>query len=204
MVLLTEIENGRKSFNDYITFEEKHFAWGSGTIKYKKKGTQIKIKDAFELMLSISDNVAFNLIVDYLGGIGACNRRLAELGLHDTILIEYIKDFSGRNKVSSHDMVKSLELVFEENKVNLTNQNYFRNILFKCSNRAFIKRVIDSKYKFAHKTGTIGVALGDAGVIYLPWNKKIYISIIIKRPFDDEMARKLLHEVTRLTIEALT
>lgn len=203
IALLREIEDNKISWNDYLVIKKKNIAPGSGILKFNKVGARLKLKDVFELMLIISDNTAFNMIVDKLGGLGATNRKLADLGLEQTLLAEYIGSFSGRNKTSPHDLIKSLEYSFEGEDLSPETKRYLNSVLLQCKNKSLIKRGLKEKTKFAHKTGTIGIAVGDAGVIYKIFGKKIYISVIVKRPFNDLAGKRLIAEVASLAYKEL-
>jgi len=61
--LCREIDAGRVDKDTVITYEEKHYHKGSGTIRKGSYGDQYTIEELINLCLSISDNVAYEMLV---------------------------------------------------------------------------------------------------------------------------------------------
>ena len=154
-------------------------------------------------MLTISDNTATNIIIDALGGINAANQKIAKLGLKNTRLVNYLGDFKGTNKTSPHDLVMLLEKSLEGDLLKSNSKKLLKNILLKVNNKSLIKKGLGKYTRFAHKTGTIGICVGDAGIIYLPWRKRIGISIIVRRPFNSLQGQKAIREISKLVHQRL-
>ena len=75
-----------------------------------------------------------------------------------------------------------------------------KNTLIDVENKSLIKKGLGRYTKFAHKTGTIGICLGDAGIIYFPFGKKIGISIIVQSPFNSLNGQKIIREISSLVL----
>lgn len=61
------IDSGAVDENTLLTYEEKHYHDGSGKIKNSEFGSQYDIKTLINLCLSISDNIAYEMLADYFG-----------------------------------------------------------------------------------------------------------------------------------------
>lgn len=203
VALLREIDKGTISWNKKLTLKKYHYASGAGLLRTKKTGTKIKLKEVFRLMLTISDNTATNMIIDLLGGISAVNQKISSLGLKNTRLVNFLGDFKGTNKTSPYDMANILEKSLEGNLLSDSSRKTFKNILLDVENKSLIKKGLGKYTRFAHKTGTIGICVGDAGIVYLPFRKKIAISIIVKRPFNSLHGQRVIREISRLVYEHL-
>lgn len=203
VVLLREIDKGAISWDKKLTLKKYHYASGAGMLRTKKIGTKIKLKEIFRLMLTISDNTATNIVIDLLGGAGAVNQKISSLGLKNTRLVNFLGDFKGTNKTSPYDMAYILEKSLEGNLLSDNSRKTFKNMLLDVENKSLIKRGLGKYTRFAHKTGTIGICVGDAGVVYLPFGKKITISIIVKRPFNSLHGQRVIREISRLVYEHL-
>ncbi len=203
VVLLQNIDRGKIFWNKELILKKHHYAQGAGYLRTKRSGTKIKLKEAFRLMLTISDNTATNMVIDLLGGINATNEQIKKLGLKNTRLVNYMGDFKGTNKTTPHDLVVILEKSLEGNLLKNDSRRTLRNILLKVNNKSLIKKGLTRYTKFAHKTGTIGICVGDAGIIYFPWGKKIGISIIVKRPFNSLQGQKIIREIGKIVREEL-
>jgi len=199
VVLLQEIDKGKISFDEKLTLLNKHKVSGTGSLKNAKTGTKISLRQAFERMLTISDNTATNMIIDFLGGPKSCNEKISKLGLKNTALIEPIGSFSkSQNKISPKDLVALFEKSLEGDFLSNDSRKYLKRTLTKVKNKALIKQGIGKFTSFPHKTGTVGTCVGDAGIVYLPFQKRIGISIIVKRPWNDLSGQKFIKEISKI------
>ena len=89
-----QILEGKKSRNDILTYEyDKHYmANGSGIIQYLDK-LELTSRNMAILMIIDSDNIATNIIIEYLG-IENINNTIKSLGFKNTILICPKLDFN--------------------------------------------------------------------------------------------------------------
>jgi beta-lactamase class A len=53
----------------------------------------------------------------------------------------------------------------------------------------------------AHKTGNIGSILADVGLVNMPSGKSYIISVMVKRPFNDESAQALIRKISQITYD---
>lgn len=203
VALLQEIDKGTFSWNKVLLLKRNHYASGAGYLRTKKVGTKIKLKEVFRLMLTVSDNTACNMVIDLLGGTSGVNQKIKKLGMQNTMLVNYLGDFKGTNKTSPRDLTTVLEKSLEGNLLSSESRKYFKRILLGVNNKSLIKKGLGRYTKFAHKTGTIGICIGDAGIVYLPWGKRIGISIIVKRPFNSLQGQKVIREISKLVYQHL-
>lgn len=61
-----QLKAGIISGEELITYTEDNYATGSGVIKFLTYGKKIKAKDLMELMITISDHIAANMLIDFL------------------------------------------------------------------------------------------------------------------------------------------
>lgn len=61
-----QIYNGTKRREDKILYEEKYYSKGAGILKSMSYGLELSSKDLAFLMIVYSDNVATNMLMDYL------------------------------------------------------------------------------------------------------------------------------------------
>lgn len=155
-------------------------------------------------MLTISDNTATNMIIDLLGGVSKANLEISKLGLKNTKLVNYLGDFKGTNKTSPHDLVIVLQNSLDGQILKDSSRKYFKGILLKVNNKSLIKSGLGRYTRFAHKTGTIGICVGDAGIIYLPFGKRIGISVIVRRPFNSLQGKRVIREIADIVYNDLT
>lgn len=203
VILLKKIDNGEISWDDTLTLKQNHYAFGTGYLRTKKAGTKIKLREVFKLMLTISDNTACNMIIDFLGGIQTVNQEISKLGLKNTKINNLLGDFKGTNKTSPRDLVTILEKSLEGNLLSSQSRKLFKYTLLHVSNKSLINKGLGRYTRFAHKTGTIGICIGDCGIIYFPFGKRIKIAVIVKRPFNSLQGKEILKEIGKLIYEYL-
>ncbi len=80
---------GEISLSDKIPFTEENHTMGSGIMRYLTPGMELSLHDLATLMIIISDNVATNILIDFLG-MKNINSNCLNLGLEKTKLKEKI------------------------------------------------------------------------------------------------------------------
>lgn len=203
VALLIEIDKKNLSWGKELVLKRNHYASGAGVLRTKKAGTKISLKEVFKLMLTISDNTATNMIIDLLGGINAANVKISKLGLKNTRLVNYLGDFKGTNKTTPKDLVTLLDKALEGDLLSKSSRKHLKKTLLSVENTSLIKKSIGKFTRFAHKTGTIGICIGDAGIIYSPFSKKVGIAVIVKRPFNSLLGKKVIWEISSIVKEDL-
>ena len=74
-----QIDAGAEDENTLLTYESKHYHKGSGQIKYSPYGSQYTISKLIHESLNISDNVAYEMLIDRFG-FTEYNKMVADLG----------------------------------------------------------------------------------------------------------------------------
>lgn len=67
--LYAQAEAGKASLDAELTYEARHFVDGSGLIRSLGEGARLRARDVATLMIVVSDNIATNMLIDYLGWI---------------------------------------------------------------------------------------------------------------------------------------
>lgn len=79
------IDNGYADENTILTYQERHYHQGSGKIRKSEYGTSYSIKDLINLSLSISDNVAYKMLLEHFG-LQTYNSMVQSLGCNSLII----------------------------------------------------------------------------------------------------------------------
>ena len=64
-------------------------------------------------------------------------------------------------------------------------------------NNRLLKAGLPSKAILLHKTGDIGYMLGDSGLVKTPSGKKYIVSILAKRPYNNQQGKKFIVEASK-------
>ena len=65
--LYLQASRGKAGLEEKITYKPEHFVDGSGMLRALGVGASLKVKDAATMMIICSDNIATNMLIDYLG-----------------------------------------------------------------------------------------------------------------------------------------
>ena len=94
-----------------LAYLDKHYVNGSGILRYLSKGIKFPILDVATLMMIISDNVATNMLIYFLG-IDKINETIQNVGCSDTKLYSLFK--SVENEVFSETTAYDYYLVWKK------------------------------------------------------------------------------------------
>lgn len=194
--LFHEIELGHTSLDDKITYEEKHFVDGSGLFRNLTFGAEFFIRDVAMMMIIVSDNVATNMMIDFLG-LDVINAYIQELGCKDTVLhnpIDFYKyDKLGtttpRDYASMFVRLAKRELVSEkasEQMLDIFRRQHYNSMITKY----FPQYLLDSEdtgdeelIYVASKSGSMNEVRADGGIVHTPYGD--YVIVIFNKDFHD-------------------
>lgn len=168
------IDSGMVDENTLITYESKHYHKGSGQIKYSEYGTQYSIKTLINLCLSISDNVAYEMLIDYFG-FTEYNAMVDQLGCSSIRL---------SSMWASKAKVKDYVVIWNEIYNYLESGAKMSSLLKEsCTNTPFnygtetLKEGVDYSHKSGDNFGN-SPAYNDAGIV---WEDNAYIYAVFTR-----------------------
>ncbi len=64
---IRQVEEGMITGKELLEVTSNNFATGAGTVKFLSEGMRIAADDLIDLMISISDHMAANILIDFLG-----------------------------------------------------------------------------------------------------------------------------------------
>lgn len=137
---------------------------GCGVLKILDFNLELSIKDLIGLMLCFSDNIATNILIDYIG-MDKINRIIRENGFSKTVLARKMldkkaKDEGRENYTTPNEVQKVISLLCRNENIKsfLLNQGY--------NNKISLYFAREENIKFAHKTGELKCVEHDAGRIF--------------------------------------
>ncbi|MBD2457820.1 serine hydrolase [Nostoc sp. FACHB-87] len=198
IALFQEIDAGRIKLNETLVMRRDLITGGSGEFQYKRAGTRFSLLETATKMITISDNTATNMIIDRLGGKAKLNPRFRSWGLQNTVVRNLLGDFKGTNTTSAKDLVRLSALVANNRLLSDSSRGRVLNIMQRVRNTKLLPAGLGKGAVIAHKTGTLGIVLGDAGIIQMPSGKRYLAGIFVRRPFNDLKARDFINQVSRI------
>jgi beta-lactamase class A len=198
VALFEEVDAGRIKLNETLVMRRDLMTGGSGTLQYKRPGTKLSVLETVTKMITISDNTATNMIIDRLGGKAKLNQRFQSWGLQNTVVRNLLGDFKGTNTTSAKDLVRLSALLANNQLLSDTSRSKALDIMRRVENRSLLPAGLGKGAVIAHKTGTLGIILGDAGIIQTSTGKRYLAGIMVRRPFGDKRAKSFINQVSRL------
>jgi beta-lactamase class A len=181
-----------------LLYAEFHRAGGAGELQYRDAGMNLMANDVAGQMIRISDNTCTNMMISYLGGTDAVNNRLAELGLVHTRIRNWLPDLGGTNTISPYEMVTIMHNIDHGPLISELARYNGIDILKSTHNRRLLVSSLPPEATVAHKTGDIGTAIGDTGIVYMPDGRKYFVSVQVERPYNDYAAREMVQRASRM------
>lgn len=103
LAVLADVAAGERRLDDTIVVPTERTA-GSGVLRVLGSVTRLRLDEALELMVTLSDNTATNMLIDLLG-MSSIETRMVDMGLVDTRLRRRMLDqqasAAGRENVAS-------------------------------------------------------------------------------------------------------
>ncbi|MGB3614569.1 MAG: serine hydrolase [Elainellaceae cyanobacterium] len=204
VAFLQAVEAGDIALTDTVTIQEADVAEGSGTMQYEPVGTTYTALETADMMITISDNTATNILIRRLGGIAAVNQRFAQWGLAQTTIAQPLPDLEGQNKTTPTEMVTLLTTVSNGNLLAPRSRDLMFDIMRHTVTDTLLPQGIAPNATIAHKTGDIGEMIGDIGVIDTPIGKRYAIAVMVERPYNDDQAADLVRYISELAYDAVS
>lgn len=185
---LEKVENGVLTLNKTHTLSQTDkYASGTrvtrtGSLQYQRNGTKHSYKDMLSLMISISDNVAANIVMDSIG-TDCINQTAKKYGMNNTQINRKFYEVASPlspNSTTAKDLNKSL-ILLENRYINDDLAQLGIGFMERTVNKNRIGRFLSKTIKIANKTGTISRLGGDMALIYHPDREPVAISMVLER-----------------------
>lgn len=188
LAYLEQVEKGVFSLDEtYILSAADKFARGTkvagtGSLQYQKDGKKYSYRELLSLMITISDNVASNIIQDTIGAKDL-NDLAGKYGLTATRINRKFYEVTSplpQNTTSAVDLVKVLMLL-ENRHLSDPASQFAIDLMKKTVNKNRIGRYISDKWEVANKTGTVSTLAGDMALIYYPHREPVAVSVVLRK-----------------------
>lgn len=195
--LFDAIEKGKASLSDMLEYKATHTIDGSGVMNSLEVGTVLSVKNLATLMIIVSDNIATNILIDYLGvdNINAC---IQSLGCKDTILHNPI-DFEKYDKLGTstpRDYGSMFERMAQgtlispnasEQMLAICKQQHYNSMLTKSIPAYYLDpdNFDEEIIYVASKSGSMNACRNDGGIVSTPYGK--YVIVLFNKEFSDAM-----------------
>jgi len=158
---------------------------GSGILERITEGATITLQDAVNLMITLSDNTATNLVLDRMGSthverLAVVNDLMVRLGLKNTRLLNRLYSWDTKQRTpegirygiglsTPEDMVMLLERMYRKELVDAASSEAMITVLKRQFYDDMIPRLLPASecasFTVAHKTGFVNETKTDAGLV---------------------------------------
>ena len=188
--LFERIEKGELSLSDMLEYKQGHAIDGSGVLSSMEVGTKLSVRNVATLMIIVSDNIATNMLIDFLG-VGQINDCIQRLGCGDTILHNRI-DFEKYSKLGTSTpedyarmwvrmaQGKLISAKASEQMLEICRQQHYNTMLTKNLPPYYLDAEI---IYVASKSGSMNACRNDGGIVSTPYGK--YVIVMFNKDFSD-------------------
>lgn len=155
---------------------------GSGNLQYQKNGTKYSFERLLSLSITISDNVAANIVMDEIG-LKTLNQIADKYGLKNTHInrkFYEVNSARSQNTTTANDLLKVL-ILLESQVLSENSYQLATDMMKKTVNKNRIGRYIQNKVQVANKTGTVSNVGGDMALIYFPNREPIGLTVVMEK-----------------------
>lgn len=215
MAILDQVDEGKLQLNQPIYINKKWMVpdtWSPLRDSFPNGDVEIPLSELLALMVSQSDNIACDILIDLAGGEPAINDYVHGLGVRN------INIAAGEAKMASswdvqftnwaHPMgiVALLDILNKGTALSKTSNDFLWKIMIETSTGPKrIKGLLPPDVVVAHKTGTSGTrdgvasATNDAGIIFMPGGHKLAIVVFVADSKADMAIREgAIAKITKL------
>lgn len=210
--LFRQAELGRLSLDDEVLLKNEFRSIVDGTLYsitddsdnaiYEQLGQQISLRQLSYQMITVSSNLATNLLIDLMSAdsVQATSERLGTTHMKTIRGVEDLKafDLGLSNQATSRDLARLMERLRTGTAVSAKADSVILGILHDQLFNAMIPSGLTKSTKVAHKTGSITKIHHDAAIIY-PENGPSYVLVIMVQGITNmDVSSELGSKITRL------
>jgi beta-lactamase class A len=206
-----KIDAGALSLDDVWTLTDDDRVGGSGVLNQMRTGAKITLYDLLYLMISISDNLATDVLINK-AGLEAINRTMADLGMKNSRLVSTIRSHfeelrnpavmpTELGAASPNDYAGAIAAILDGEAASAASCTAMTELLEKQQNHRRIARYLPQMFlsagiRFGSKTGTMRGVCNEAGFI-MSQNGRLIIAVYTEGYSDTNTAEKVIGEIAR-------
>ncbi|NET51602.1 MAG: hypothetical protein F6K09_23695, partial [Merismopedia sp. SIO2A8] len=198
-----DVEQNKIRLDETMTMTAEDVASGSGDMQWGAVGDTYTAIETATKMIVISDNTATNMLIRRMGGAEVLNQRFRSWGLNLTQIRNPLPDLEGTNTTSPSELTHLMAMVSEGKLLSMRSRDRMLDIMYRTQTATLLPAGIGGDAAIAHKTGDIGLMVGDTGLVDSPNGKRYAITILMRRPHNDNRAQELIRQMAGLIHEEL-
>ncbi|HKF48425.1 MAG TPA: class A beta-lactamase [Terracidiphilus sp.] len=219
IAVLHQVEQGKLKLDQPVRFQPSDrilpHAYSPLQDKYPQAGVDVPLSELLRLTVSLSDNVAADILLRLAGGPAVVNSYIASLGIRGFHLVDnenalhHQKDLQYRNWFEPAGAVELLRMIDQRSPLNSANTAFLLEIMSAPPEKTRLGADLPAGTKIAHKTGSSDVdnglahATNDIGLITLPDGRKLAVAVFVTDSRADEATRiRVIAEIGKAAYDA--
>jgi len=192
------VELGSASLDDELEYKPEHCVEGSGVFRDLAFGSKMPVRNVATLMIIISDNIATNMLIDYLGQENI-NNGIHAMGFTATTLhnpihfdrYEKLGTTTPRDYGTLFTRLARNELLCPESNaamLDIYRRQHYNSMLTRCLPPYFLDSEDtgdEELFYVASKSGSMDACRNDGGIIHTPYGD--YVLVIMHKDFSDSI-----------------
>lgn len=171
-------------------------------IDEKNLGAKVTIRDLVHHMITISSNLAANLLIQKVGA-DRITASMRALGAEHIQVLRGVEDQKAydrglHNKTDALDLLIILEAIAENKVVSPEACEQMIGIMLEQKYRDRIPAKLPADVKVAHKTGSITKINHDAGIIFLPDGRRYILVLMSEGVAEQAKSSAVMAELSRM------
>ncbi len=168
---------------------------------YKYIGRKLPMRDVIFPMITMSSNLATNILIDILGAKNV-TQTMRSLGASKIEVLRGVEDTKAfekglSNTTTAYDLMLIMEAIANEKVVNKEADTDMLQILLSQHFKRVIGGRLPKDVQVANKTGAFAGVRHDSGIVYLPDGKKYVIVLLSRGIADEDESAETLAEISR-------
>ncbi len=169
---------------------------------YNYIGQKKTIHDLVYDMITVSSNLATNLLIDLVGAKNVM-KTMKKLGANDIKVLRGVEDLKAyqlgmNNTTTAYDLMIIMKKIAEGEAASQNDCTEMINILLKQKLNSIIPAKLPLTVKVAHKTGSISGVEHDSGIVFLPNGNKYVLVILSKNLKDNQKGIEIESNVSKM------
>ena len=151
---------------------------------YKRIGGKASVRDLIHQMITVSSNLATNLLIGLVGAEKVTGT-MREFGALDIEVLRGVEDGKAfergmNNRTSAYDLLLILEAIAQGRAVDPSSSEAMVDVLLAQKFGDVIPALLPPNVRVAHKTGNITGVEHDSGIVYLPDGRR-YVLVLLSK-----------------------
>ncbi|WPR75023.1 serine hydrolase [Algoriphagus sp. NG3] len=168
----------------------------SDSVIYSQIGTTIALKDLMYNMITLSSNLATNVLIELVGAKNT-TATMRNLGADKIEVLRGVEDTKAyelgmSNTTTAKDLMLIMKAIAENTAGTKENCDEMVAIMKEQEFNSIIPFFLPENVSVAHKTGSITGVHHDAGIVYLPDGRSYVLVLLSKNLSDYDMATEQL------------